>query len=198
MRRRERAGIEVGGLDLAPKGEVGQSGANEGTQPGVGDPPLRQEGVGRRQVPALAVLRGLAAIPVGDVGRFDVEQGLAGRRDERTEEHDRGEPLVRSLGQWPRQYPRVAVEREMDLGEIFEPEELLDVAHVRRDADLGCERAAPRTLSGECRTVHVVPAGNEEPLHVTPAPSTVHGAVHEHERGQGRPPLDPREARPEG
>jgi hypothetical protein len=71
----------------------------------------------------------------------------------------------------------------MHVGEILEPEKLVDVPYVCRKADLGCEAGPAVTLSGESRTVHDMPTLPEADADVAPAPASVHGTVHKDERG---------------
>src|ERR1700729_1075886 len=71
----------------------------------------------------------------------------------------------------------------MDVGEVLEPEELLQVAHVCLNADLGCESRSAVTLSGEGRAMDDVPALSQTAPDLAPAPASVHGTVHQDECG---------------
>jgi hypothetical protein len=92
-------------------------------------------------------------------------------------------PLLGALGQGTGQHAGVAVQDEMDVGEILEPQELLEVADVRVDADVRGEPGPAITPSGKGRTVDIVSTLAQAAMDVAPAPASVHGAVHQDECG---------------
>ncbi len=63
------------------------------------DAPLFEELVRCGQIPPISGLVHQLPIAHRNVGRFDIEEGLARSCDESCEEHDRGETTTRSLGE---------------------------------------------------------------------------------------------------
>jgi hypothetical protein len=117
--------------------------------------------------------------------RYEIEQALAVRRNERVEINERPERVRRALGDTGDHHAAVGVATEDNVGQVLALKHTANVSDVRVKIDVSTHQVRPLTQARQGGRVDLMARQAQQRRDPPPAPAAVPRAVDEDECRQG-------------